>query len=123
MRFPIRFTGINRALWMLGIRRRDAYVELTDESLRVRFAWGFRLDAPRSSVRSAAADHDPVRAWGAHGWRGRWLVNGSSGGLVRIELDPAGRARVLGVRPRVEMLRVSVEDPDRLVVALGGAPG
>jgi hypothetical protein len=119
VRFPIRFTGINRYLWVLGIRRRDAYVELSDESLRVRMAWGFRLDVPRSSVRSAAPDHGRVRAWGAHGWQGRWLVNGSSSGLVRIALDPPGRAQVLVFRPRVDELRVSVDDPAGLVRALG----
>ena len=56
--------------------------------------------------------------WGVHGWRGEWLVNGSSSGLVRIELDPPVRARMLIVRVTVRVLRVAVEDPAGLVAAL-----
>ena len=55
------------------------------------------------------------------GWRRTWLVNGSSRGLVRLELEPAAPAKLLGVVPlKVSTLRVSVDDPDALVATLGG---
>lgn len=116
-RFPISFSGVGRSMWLLGIRRAQCFVELTSDRLRVHLAWGFRLDAPLSSVRQAEHDHRRVWAWGAHGWRGRWLVNGSSRGIVRVHLDPDAQARCL-VPVRVRDLRVSVDDPDGLIAAL-----
>ncbi|HEY7104948.1 MAG TPA: hypothetical protein VH986_00950 [Acidimicrobiia bacterium] len=125
VRFPMRFTGLNRAMVLLGVVPELCRVELDEAELRVRMSWVFHLDAPRASVRDARADHAPVLGWGAHGWRGRWLVNGSSSGLVRLELEPAARGFTAGVPVRVRVLRVSVEDPDALVEALRtrGAPG
>jgi len=117
-RFPIRFTGANRAMVLLGIVPEQCRVEVDDGELRVRLGWAFRLDAPRARVRSVALDADRVRGWGAHGWRGRWLVNGSSLGLVRVEFSQAVRARTTGFPVLVERLRVSVEDPDGLLAAL-----
>lgn len=123
MRFPIRFTGPGRLLPLLGTRPSRSWVEVLADRLRVRLDWSFRFDAPRSSVRAAGPDDRPVRAWGAHGWRGRWLVNGSSSGVVRIDLDPPVRARVLGLlRPRVRELAVAVDDPAGLIAALGRSP-
>jgi hypothetical protein len=117
-RFPIRFTGANRAMVVLGIVPEHCRVEVDDGELRVRMAWAFSLDVPRVKVRSVAPDRGRVWGWGAHGWRGKWLVNGSSSGLVRIELDPPGRGRVAGVGVEVRVLVVSVEDPDALIAAL-----
>jgi hypothetical protein len=118
VRFPIRFTGANRAMALLGIVPDFCRVEVDEGELRVRMAWAFRLDAPRANVRVAVQDERRVWGWGAHGWRGTWLVNGSSSGLVRIELDPAGHARAGGFPVRVRVLVVSVEDPGALVDAL-----
>jgi hypothetical protein len=118
--FPIRFTGVNRWMGLLGLRR-SSQVEVTAHELHVRLGWGFRMRAPLASVQCVARDNRPVRAWGAHGWRGRWLVNGSSHGLVRIDLDPPAAATVLFLRPSVHELRVSVDDPDGLIAALGDA--
>jgi hypothetical protein len=129
-RFPIRFTGINQLMAVAGMAPSRCYVEVDETQLRVRMGPWFELDAPRDLVRSAAADTGRVLGWGVHGWRGEWLVNGSSSGIVRVELAPSVRAW-LGVVPlRVRVLRVSVEDPDGLVevlapttpVAPGSAP-
>jgi hypothetical protein len=117
-RFPIRFTGANRAMVLLGIVPEHCRVEVDEGELRVRMAWAFQLDVPRANVRAVAPDHGLVWGWGAHGFRGTWLVNGSSAGLVRVELDPAGHGRVAGFPVRVRVLRVSVQDPDALVAAL-----
>jgi hypothetical protein len=70
------------------------------------------------NVRDARPDHGRVTGWGVHGWRGRWLVNGSSSGLVGVDLNPPARARVGPVPVTVRELRVSVDDPDGLVAAL-----
>lgn len=121
-RFPVRFTGANKALAVLGMTSRNSFVEVADDAVEVAMGWAFRVRFDRSAIRAAALDHDRVLGWGVHGWRGRWLVNGSSSGLVRIELDPEARARMLGIGVRVAVLRVSVVDPDGLVEALGMSP-
>lgn len=119
-RFPIRFTGVERAMALLGIVPEHARVEVDDGELRVRMGWAFQLDAPRASIREVEPDRDHVLGWGVHGWRGSWLVNGSSSGLVRVTLDPPVVARTAGIRVRVRVLRVAVEDPEGLVGTLGG---
>jgi hypothetical protein len=103
---------------VVGITRAGSYVDVEGDEVRVRLGWGFHAVFPRASVRATEPDDDPVWGWGAHGWRGRWLVNGSSTGLVRIELDPEARGHVLGFPVGVSVLRVSVEDPDALIAEL-----
>lgn len=120
-RFPIRFTGANRAMSLLGITPRSSDVTLDADAVRVRMGWAFALTFPRSSVRHVAQDAGRVTGWGVHGWRGTWLVNGSSAGLVRIDLAPPARARLLAFAVTVRILRISVEDPAALVAAL--SPG
>jgi hypothetical protein len=117
-RFPIRFTGANRSMAALGMHRANAYVEVGADAVRVRMGWAFHLVVRRDAVRSATEDDGRVWGWGVHGWRGQWLVNGSASGLVRMELDPPGRARLLVVPVTVRVLRVAVEDPVGLVAAL-----
>ena len=118
VRFPILFTGANKAMAGLGIVPSRCFVEVDDTSMRVQMSWTFAATVPRSSVRSAAPDDGAVGGWGVHGWKGRWLVNGSSSGLVRVEIDPPAVARVLAWPVRLRVLRVSVEDPTGLVAAL-----
>ena len=117
-RFPIRFTGLNRTMAVLGLSPKRSWVEVGDETLRARMGWAFKLDAPLANVRDARLDDERVWGWGVHGWRGRWLVNGSSSGLVRIDFDPSVRAHMGPVPLTVRELRVSVEDRDGLVAAL-----
>ncbi len=120
-RFPIRFDAayglLSRALL---IPPSDSFVELDGDEVRVRMAWAFQARFPRSAVRSAARDGRKPLSRGAHGWAGRWLVNGSADGMVRIDLAPDQPGRVAGFPIRVRELLVSVEDPARLVAALGG---
>jgi hypothetical protein len=118
MRFPIRFTGLNRTMSAVGLSPGRSWVEVDDERLCVRMGWAFKLDTPLVNVRDARPDTERVWSWGVHGWRGRWLVNGSSSGLVRIDLTPPVRARTGPVPISVCELRVSVEDPDGLIAAL-----
>jgi hypothetical protein len=116
--FPIRFTGINRAMAALGIGPRRSRVEIDGEVVHIRMGWAFRLRFDRSNVASAERDTGRVGGWGVHGWRGVWLVNGSSKGLVRIDLTQPAKGRVIGWPVNVRTVRVSVDDPAALIAAL-----
>jgi hypothetical protein len=48
---------------------------------------------------------------------GRWLVNASVKGLVKLRIDPAAPARVWTMSVPVSELWVGVTDPDALVAA------
>ena len=117
-RFPIRFTGFNRAMVVLGILPSRSVVEVHGHELRVRMTWAFRMRAPLASVRAVVPYAGRVWGWGAHGWRGRWLVNGSSSGILQIDLEPPARARTIGWPIKVRTLLVSVEEPEGLMAAL-----
>ncbi len=117
-RFPIRFTGVNRAMAVLGLRPANSFVAVGPAEVTIRMGWAFHTTIPRSSITSVTADDDRVFGWGAHGWRGRWLVNGSSSGLVRIEVEPQTRGRVAGFPVAVRCVRVSVDDRSALITAL-----
>lgn len=117
-RFPIRFTGANRAMAVLGVSRRNSAVTVDETSVEVRMGWFFRSRVLRSSIQAVAEHHGRVWGWGVHGWRGRWLVNGSSSGLVRVAIDPPAGARVLGLPVTLRQLTVAVDDPAGLVATL-----
>jgi hypothetical protein len=72
-------------------------------------------------LKGAKLNTDRVYSLGAHGWRGRWLVNGSSRNIVELAIDPPARALVMGLPVSVRTLYVSVTDPDALVAEC--APG
>lgn len=93
-------------------------MEVGDDVLVVRLGWAFHAVVPRSSIIAARPDRRRVVSRGAHGWSGRWLVNGAGTGLVAITIEPAGRARVLGVPVSLRELVVSADDPEGLVAAL-----
>jgi hypothetical protein len=52
-----------------------------------------------------------------HGFRGRWLVNGSSKGVVELTIDPPVKAKIVGVSTTLRTLLVSVTDPEALIAA------
>ena len=120
MRFPIRFDGwyavLSRSLLLAPER---SWLEVGRDEVEARMAWGFRARFPRSSVVGveSLADARPLSR-GVHGWRGRWLVNGSADGLVSIHLEPRARGYVMGFPVRLKELLVSVEEPERLLAAL-----
>ena len=116
-RFSIRFSDAARWMGVVGMTPSRCYVDVDDLHLRVRMGIWFELDAERGAVRTAELDHARVLGWGVHGWRGRWLVNGASTGMVRLTLEPPVRARMGPVPLRVRVLRVSVDAPDGLVAA------
>jgi hypothetical protein len=109
--------------WMLalstlfGVGPRHSEVRVQDGALRVSMGWGFRATVPLASITSAEHHSGRITSWGAHGWRGRWLVNGSSRGVVVLTIDPPATARALGVPVTLKELAVSVTDPDALIAA------
>jgi hypothetical protein len=118
-RIPIRYTrGYGLVLALMGFPQRSAYVELDDQLVRVRLGWAFHASFNRNRIASAEHTPDVLMTAGAHGWRGRWLVNGASGPIVTIRLREPASAFVLGFPIRLREVAVSVADPDALIGAL-----
>ena len=102
----------------LGPKRSD--VSIRDDTLHVAMGWAFSADIPLASVKDARQYRDRVFALGVHGgFRGRWLVNGSSQGIVELTIDPPFRATAMGVPTTLRVLMVSVTDPSEFLGALG----
>jgi hypothetical protein len=122
LRFPISFDGWYRVLSsVLGLLPSRSYVSVDAEAVEVRMGWAFRSRFPRSAVESGSElDISPLSR-GVHGFGGRWLVNGSGRGIVRIELSPRQRAYVMGFPVRLESLLVSVAQPSALASAVARA--
>lgn len=107
-------------LGLLGIGRRRSQVVVADGHVDVTMGWAFRAVVPVDRIVDARRAERPFFGWGVHGWRGRWLVNGSLQGLVAIEIDPAVRARVVMVPGRLRTVWISLADPDAFLTALAG---
>jgi hypothetical protein len=108
--------------WILGLfgsGRRFSRVVVGPTDVEVQLGIAFRGTIDRSAIRAARDRTRTVMGWGAHGWGGRWLVNGSSKGIVVLDVEPVGRARVLGYPVKVRELALSLEDPDGFCAALG----
>ena len=72
----------------------------TATTVKVRMGWGFRATFSRLDV-IEVVDHRPVVSIGAHGWKGRWLVNGAHRPIATIRLVAPGArpgARLPGAR-------------------------
>ena len=120
MRVAVRFGRLKPVLMAIGLTPARCYLDVGEESLEVRMSWTFHADVPRSSIRSVHRVENPFPgSFGAHGWRGRWLVNGASGPLVALELEPPVRALVARIPVSVHELVVSVDDPDQVVTMFG----
>ena len=119
MKYTFSYHGIGG--WVtraLGLGPRFSNIEVSDETVKVRFGWAFRASIPRRSIIAAAPGSGRPFSRGAHGWRGRWLVNGSADGLVTLTIEPATRAWVTGVPVKLRELTVSVDAPSELMEAL-----
>jgi hypothetical protein len=119
-RFEIDYSRWNgRLLGALGLGPRFSHVLLGKSDVHVRMGWGFETRIPVENIRRIAAAERPFFAWGVHGWRGRWLVNGSSRGIVALEIDPPVRGRTLCFPLRLRTVYVSLVDRDGFLHALG----
>lgn len=108
--------------WLLvaaGLGRRWSRVTVEEDRVIVAMSYAFRSTIDRSAIRSISVWKGRVMGWGVHGWRGRWLVNGSSHGIVVLGIDPPARARTLGLPVRLRELAVSLEDPSGFAAGLG----
>ena len=109
-RVPIKYSSA--WAWLLtivGAPRRFADIRISDDGVRVRMGVHFRARFRRSDVAAVV----PARAHvsiGAHGWKGRWLVNGAHRPIAAIELARPVPARVLGFPIWLRELLVSVDD-------------
>lgn len=120
-RFPIRFeTLYGLVSTAVLLPPAHASVDIDDDLVHVRMGWAFQATFPRTSIVAAAPAPNVLLTRGVHGFGGRWLVNGAGTGLVRLELAPSSRARVLGVRVSLRELVMSVEDPSALLDELAG---
>jgi hypothetical protein len=118
-RFEIDYSLWNRRFFgLLGLGPRFSEVVVDAREVRIRMGWGFHADVPLASIRRVVLAERPFFAWGAHGWRGRWLVNGSSTGIVAIEIDPPTRGWAIGFPLRLRVVYVSLADPDGFITAL-----
>jgi hypothetical protein len=117
--FPFRYGALRPLLTVLGMGPGLSRVELEGDTLRVDMGWAFRAKIPVQQITGTSPRTGTVGGIGVHGWRGRWLVNGATTGLVAITIDPAVRAWATGVPVRLHVLTLSLEDPDVFSAALG----
>jgi len=104
---------------LVGSGPEHSGIAVSDGDLAVKMGRSFDGRAPRTSITSARALTDTVISRGVHGCRGSWLVNGDGSGLVELQFEPPMRGHVLMFPVTVRRLRISVDDPDGLVDALG----
>jgi hypothetical protein len=112
-----------RADTLLGIGPGSSGVEVDADQIRIRMGWAFKLDIPRSSVRSATRSRARLRGTrGVHGRAGRFVVNGSADGLVELTIEPPcfleRRLSTLFRREKVSSLTMSLADPDAFLAAV-----
>jgi hypothetical protein len=114
MRIPIRYGAPWR--WLLPILLlppRVSYLRIEGDVVKLRLGWAFRTKFRRSDV-TDVANHRPVVSVGAHGWKGRWIVNGAHRPIAMIRLAQPVRGRVVGFPVIVREIWVSVDDRDVL---------
>jgi hypothetical protein len=103
---------------VLGLGPSKAWINIDPTTVEVRMGWAFQAKFPRGAVKRATISDRQFFSLGVHGRAGRWLVNGTMEGLVRIDLDPEQRARVLSRDVRLSILDISVERPAEVLRAL-----
>jgi hypothetical protein len=120
-RVDIRYNPILRPIFIaLGMGPGSSNVTVTTDELRAVMGWAFRGRIARRAIVSARPARIPlILGIGVHGWAGRWAVNGSRGGAVRLEINPPARARVCGLPVRLRTLWLSLADPDGFLAAMG----
>jgi hypothetical protein len=121
--FPIYYGAWRPLLVGLGMGPGLSGVELDDQELHVRMGWAFRARIPRPSITGARTVSGRVGGVGVHGWRGRWLVNGSMERIVGIDIEPEARAIATGFPVHLHYLSLSLESPESFLHALGVGDG
>ena len=101
----------------IGLGPKRSEVRIEGDALLVKMGWAFRATVPLSAIVEAKPNNDRLFAVGVHGFRGRWLINGSAKGIVELNIDPPVPAHALGMPIRLRTLWVSVTDPDSLIAS------
>lgn len=117
MRFEIRRSQIlTPLLSLLGGTRDASYVEVGDEGLHCKFGFLFDETFPYAEILRVERDRWPW--YGGIGWRtslaGQIAIVGSLEGVVRIDLTPGRKARLILMLP-CRQLFVSLERADDFV--------
>jgi hypothetical protein len=121
MRFAIRYNDAFRWLAIItGTGPGQSWVDISADHVVVRMGWAFRACISRDTIRAVDQPTTiPFRyGLGVHGWAGTWAVNGSTAGGVRIDIDPAAKARVLFVPVTLKMLLLSLNQPEAFVATI-----
>jgi hypothetical protein len=117
--FVFSYGRLRILMTFLGLGPGLSRIEVRPAEVVVRMGWGFRVTIPRASIILAHEDQMLGFGIGVHGRRRQWLVNGSTDGIVTIDIDPPCRALAMGFPVQVNKLQVSAEDPGGLVAAIG----
>jgi hypothetical protein len=117
-RFELAYGPISR--WLLPVFMmgpRTSWVEVRPSELYVRMGFAFRATIPRSAITAIERAGRPLSI-GVHGWRGRWMVNGSRRGIVKITIEPAASGSFNGIPLHLREVRIGLADPDAFLAAL-----
>ena len=109
-RVPIAYTSPwTWVLTLFGAPPKWSDIRVDGTGVRVRMSVMFRTRFDRAAV-AAVVPHRACVSIGAHGWKGRWLVNGAHKPIATIVLREPVAARVLGFPVQLRELMVSVAD-------------
>lgn len=101
----------------LGLGPKNSELRVEAGALHVKMGWAFSAVIPLTSIKSAEPVEGRVYSAGVHYGRGRWLVNGSYKGLVKLTVEPAVQAKMWKRSATLKELWISVTDPDALIAA------
>ncbi len=122
MKFEISYNPMFRTLATItGTGPGQSGVEVAADRIDIRMGWAFQASIPRSNIKTIEqVDRiPPLYGFGVHGWNGRWAVNGSQRGAVKLTMEPAAQARVLFVPVTLRELYLSLEEAEAFIVAAG----
>jgi hypothetical protein len=124
-RFAFSYDTLGRSVMSpLGAGPKFSHIDIDPVSgtLEVRQGAFFQASVPLSSIIGASRYTSRTVSRGAHGWGGRWLINGSGEGLVSLNISPSAKGRVLGVPVTMRELILSMATPDEFIAALVDNP-
>ena len=101
----------------LGLGPKNSELRVESGNLHVKMGWAFSAVIPLASIQSAEPVSTRVYSAGVHYGFGRWLVNGSYKGLIKLTIEPAAQANMWKRSGALRELWISVTDPDALIAA------
>jgi hypothetical protein len=118
MQTELRFDRWYRPLAVsVGLGPKQSDLRIESGNLHVKMGWAFTADIPLTSITNAEVSNKRAYTAGVHFGFGRWLVNGSTKGLVALTIDPPVQAKMWRKSVTVRELWLSVTDPDAFVAA------